>query len=82
MNRNYVKHSEVNHNRVKVHGHLGMTFYFTEKEKVEIDMDDYVERIINALPMKIGKISNYLTPDENNIFEKGNSQSMGLKETE
>ena len=40
-------------------------------------MDDYVERVINELPMKIIKSDMNLTPDGNNIFEKGNRKIMG-----
>ena len=47
MNRNYGKHGGVKYNRVKVHKHLGMTFDFTETLFVKINMDSYVERIIN-----------------------------------
>ena len=45
-------------------------------------MDDYVERIINDFWMKISKIGTDVTPDGNNIFEKGNSKIIGKWETE
>ena len=44
-------------------------------------MEDYVERIINELPIKISNSDMVLTPSGSNIFEKGNSKSMGKKET-
>ena len=46
-----------------------MNFYFTEKLKVQINMDDYVERIINEFPMKTSKSDTALPPAGNNIFE-------------
>ena len=46
-NHNYGKHGEVNANRGKVHEYLGMTFDFTEKVKVKIKVDEYVEKIID-----------------------------------
>ena len=76
MNLNYDKHGEVKANREKVHEYLGMTFYFTEKVKLKINRDDYVERMINYLPTKLSKSDTDLTPAGNNIFEKGNKKSQ------
>ena len=45
-------------------------------------MDDYVERMINEFSIKISKMNTALTPDGNNIFEKGNIKRLGKKETE
>ena len=42
-------------------------------------MDDYVERIINELQIKISNSNTYLTPGGNNRFEKGNRESLGKK---
>ena len=47
MNRNYGNNCEVKENIGKLHEYLGMNFDFTEKVNVEINMDDYVERMIN-----------------------------------
>ena len=79
LNRNYGKHGEVKDNRGKVHKYLGTNFDFKEKGKVKINMDDYVGRMINESPMKISKGDTALTPDGNNIFEKGNIKKMGEK---
>ena len=35
--------------------------------------------MINELPMKISNSDKALTPDENNLFEKGNRKSQVLK---
>ena len=59
-----------------------MKFYFTEKVKVRINMDNYVEIIIDWFPRKISKIGEALTQAGNNIFFKGNSKRLGKKETE
>ena len=67
MNHNYFSHGEVKANRGKVYKYLWMTFYFTKKSKVKINMDDYVETIINELPMKIGKSDVALTTTEGNM---------------
>ena len=49
MNHNYGKHGEVKENRGRVHKYLGMNLDFTEKGKVKINMDNYVEIMINKL---------------------------------
>ena len=72
MNCNYGNNGEVKSNWGKVHKYLGMNFDFTEKVKVKINMDDYVERMINDFQAKISNIDIALNPSKNNIFEKGN----------
>ena len=70
INYNYSNNGEVKANRGKLHEYLGTTFDFTEKGKVNINRDDYVERMISYFPMKISKSDTDLTPSGNNIFEK------------
>ena len=67
-NRNYGKHGKVKANRRKVHNYLGMNFDFTEEAKVKINMDDYVERMINYYPIKLNNNDMALTPSGNNFF--------------
>ena len=55
MNRNYDKHGAVKKNIGKLNEYLGMNLDFTEKGKVKIKIDNYVERIINELPTNISK---------------------------
>ena len=69
MNHNYGNHGEVKANRGKLHKYLGLEFYFTEKGKVKINMENYVERMIHEFPMKTSRSDTDLTPDRNNIFE-------------
>ena len=70
MKCNYGKHGELKSNRGKAHKYLVITFYFNEKGKVKMKMDDYVKSIINDFPIKINRNDATLTPDGNNIFEK------------
>ena len=81
MNCNDGKHGELKARRGKVHKYLGMTFDFTEKSKVKVKMDGYVQRMINNFLMKTSNSDTALTPDDNNIFEKGNSKRLDKKET-
>ena len=82
MNRNYDKHSKVKDDIWKVHKYLGVNFYFTEKGKIKIKIDNYVENMINELPTKISNSDTAWAPDGNNIFEKGNIKRLGKTETE
>ena len=68
MSHNYGKRVEVKSNRLKLHEYLRMTFDFTEKEKVKMKMDNYVERMINEFRMKISRIDTALTAAGNNLF--------------
>ena len=70
MKYNYVNHGEMKANRGKVHEYLGITFDFTEKVKVKINMDNYVEKMINEFPMITSKSDTSLTPAGNNILKK------------
>ena len=67
MKRKYVKHVEVKSKRRKVYEYLGMNLIFIEKSKVKINMDNYIERMINESPMKISKSDTALTT-YGNIF--------------
>ena len=79
MNHNYDKNGEVNTNRGRLHEYLRTTSDFLEKEKVKINMDKYVESMLNESPMKISKSDLALSTVGNNIFEKGNRKSLGEK---
>ena len=59
-----------------------MKFCFTEKSKVEIKMDDYVEIMSNEFPMKTSKSYADLNKDKVNLFKKYNRKSLVKKETE
>ena len=56
-----------------------MNFDLTEKSKMKINIDNYVERIINEFPTKISKCDAALTPVGNNIFEKVKIKRLGKK---
>ena len=58
-----------------------MTFDFTGKANVEFRMEDCDEKMINEFAIKIINSNTYLTPAENNIFEKGNRNILGKQET-
>ena len=45
-----------------------MVFHFTEKLKVKIKMDNYDERMINWLPIKVSNSGTDLNPYGGNYF--------------
>ena len=47
--------------------YLGMNFDFTEKSKAKINIDNYVERMINYFPKKISNSDPNFTPNRNNL---------------
>ena len=53
-----------------------------KKRKVKINMNNYVENVIDDFPVKISNSDTDLTPSGSNLFEKGNSKRMGKKEPE
>ena len=77
MNQNHGKNDEVKTNIGKVHEYLGINFDFTSNAKVKINMDDYVESMINEYLIKISRSNREITPAMNNICEKGNKKSPG-----
>ena len=46
-----------------------MNFDFTEKEKVKINIYDYVENMINEFTTKLSRSDTALTTAGNNVFE-------------
>ena len=62
-------------NRGKVHYNLIMTYDFTEKVNIKINMDYYVEIMINEFPMKISRSDTALTSAGNNILKSQKKKS-------
>ena len=62
-------------NRGKVHYNLIMTYDFTEKVNIKINMDYYVEIMINEFPMKISWSDTALTSAGNNILKSQKKKS-------
>jgi hypothetical protein len=53
LNKMYGSVAEVKATRGKIHEYLGMTFDFSEKGKVKIDMIDYMKAMVNDFPTKL-----------------------------
>ena len=72
----YGEHGKVKIHRGKIHDYLGMTFDWSEKGKVKIDMISYVEDMINELPKKLQKNEITATPAADNLFAKGHGKKL------
>lgn len=72
----YGEHGKVKIHRGKVHDYLGMTFDYTEKGKVKIDMISYVEDMLEEFPKKLQKTEVTATPAADNLFAKGHGKKL------
>ena len=73
------KHGE--HRRVKVHrgkAHdcLGMTFYYSKKGKVIIDMIPYVADMSDEFPKKLQDNKTAMMAAADNLFSKGHGKQL------
>ena len=53
-----------------------MTLDYSKKYKVKIDMRDYVNQMINQLPIKLDDNDTEKTPANENLFKKYNSKML------
>jgi hypothetical protein len=81
IDKDYGKESPVTVTRAKVHDYLGMTLDYTEKGKVKIRMDDYIQGMLDELPEDMkGEAPTPLAPhlfevsDSPLILDEGTSQ--------
>ena len=79
LNKTYGVHGEVKATKGKIHEFLGMTFDFTVKGKVTVKMLEYVIKMIEDSPFKLGKLDTYPTPAVPNLFEKGSGKLLNTK---
>ena len=59
-----------------MHHYLGMTFYFSEKGIVKIDMVDYVQGMLDDFPVKLGTKDVSPTPAAENLFAARTSPDL------
>ena len=76
VNERYGGLKEVTCTRGRIHTYLGMTLDFTQKGKVKIRMDDYVQRMLEEFPVKFGEDDIQETPAGNNLLEKGKGKEL------
>jgi hypothetical protein len=80
LNRKYGHVGEVKCTRGKIHKYLGMTFDFSLPGKVQIDMEDYVDAMLNDFPIHFSPEDALPTPAEPDLLQKPNSPPLPSKE--
>ena len=76
LNDMYGKHGKVTCTRGPVHEYLGMSFDFSEKGKVLIDMGKYIESMVDEFPVKLGEKDTAPTPAAENLFAASTGQPL------
>ena len=76
LNKKYGKYGAVKATRGKVHDYLGMTFDYSEKGKVKIDMIDYMASMIDDVSSELKPTGTAETPAADDLFAVGDSPSL------
>jgi len=76
LNKMYGKHGEVKVTRGHKHDYLGMTFDFSEKGKVQIDMIDYMASMVDDFSTKFKTTDTAKTPAADNLLDVGTSEPL------
>ena len=82
MNEMYGHFGEVQATRGLVHDYLGMTFDFSEKGIVKVDMIDYVEGMLDDFPDKFGPKNVSPTPAAENLFAAGDGPKLNSERSQ
>jgi hypothetical protein len=82
LNDMYGTYGEVKSVRGDKHDYLGMTFDFSEKGKVKIDMADYIEGMIDEFPMELNENDTAPTPAADDLFNEGNGKKLDKERKE
>ena len=51
-----------------IHKYLGLKFYFSDKDKVKIDIIDYMNAMVNNFPVKFKSNDTILDPETGFFF--------------
>jgi hypothetical protein len=71
LNKKYGKHGKVKSVRGEIHDYIGMTFNFPGNGKVEIDMSDYVQNMLDECSVKLRSNEIAPTPAADDLFAEG-----------
>jgi hypothetical protein len=82
LNKTYGEHGNVTTTRGGIHDYLGMTFNFSEKRKVKIDMIIYMEAMVDDFSVKYKKTDTTPTPAAEDLFAEGGSNKIDMKRAE
>ncbi len=76
LNKMYGGYGAVKATRGKIHDYLGMTFDFSAKGEVHVDMIDYVENMIDDFSVKLSKKDTAPNPAADDLFAVGDSPKL------
>jgi hypothetical protein len=76
LNKMYGDYGEVKATRGKVHDYLGMTFDFSEPNKVKIDMIDYINNMVDDFPEDLLPTDTAPTPAADDLFIIDDSEPL------
>ena len=82
LNHMYGSHGKVTTTRGGIHEYLGMTFDFTEKGKVKIDMIDYMEAMVDEFPMNFKPNETAPSPAAGDLFAEGEGDDLETQRSE
>jgi hypothetical protein len=80
LNKMYGSYGEVKATRGKVHDYLGMTFDYSVKGKVKVQMIDYVEGMLDEFPIKIEGTAQ--TPAAEDLFAEGKGEKLNKQDAQ
>ncbi len=76
LNEMYGEYGEVKATRGDIHDYLGMTFDFSEKGKVKVDMIDYMNAMVDEFPMEIKPDEIAPNPAAEDLFKEGTGAKL------
>jgi len=83
LNKKYGKHGEVKICRGKKHEYLGMILNFKDDGGLEIDMQDYVKKMVDAFPINIDPQEEMpISPAAEGLLDAGKSRPLNHKQAE
>jgi hypothetical protein len=82
LNKMYGDHGLVTTTRGDVHDYLGMTFDFSEKGKVKIDMIDYMEAMVDEFSTKFKSTETAPSPAAEDLFAAGDGDDLEKQRSE
>ena len=82
LNKMYGQHGEVTATRGKIHDYLGMTFDFSVKGKVMVDMKDYMALMVDDSSIKLKADDTAPTPATEDLLAVGDSEPLSKEKAE
>jgi hypothetical protein len=82
LNHMYGSHGKVTTTRGNIHDYLGMTFDFSQKGKVMIDMIAYMEAMVDDFPTEFKPSDTATSPAAEDLFAEGEGKDLEKQRSE